>query len=642
MSDIALADEQSDRGVRKLSGIPAALQRGLAITIPLIGIGFIIDLPYHLATVTFFDQQYLGLFLALILPYLFLSVPAHKTAAQDRVPWYDWAFALICLTGGGYVALFYDQLLLELGLITSFKVWLGGLFIISILEAIRRLIGWVLLTIVVVFILYGRFGFLMPGVLATREVGWSRLVNQLYLDSEFLFGTPLQVAGVVVLSFILFGRFLLSTGGSTFLTNLAESVMGRFRGGPAKIAIMSSALFGTLSGTAVGNVAAVGTITIPMMIRSGYSASFAAAVEAAASTGGCIMPPIMGAAAFIMAELVGVPYRQVAWVAVVPALLYFLGIYMQVDLRAARRGLKGLSKRQLPSARKTLVEGWHYLVPVAVLLWVLFVWDLRAEVSALYSLAALIILTLLRRSNRASLKETPQILEGVTRGMLEVAVICAGAGIIVGVVNYTGLGQSLSRFLTGLGGGELLPLALLTALTSSILGMGMPVTASYLFLAVLVVPAMVGVGVDPLLAHMFVFYYGTYSFLTPPVCVAVFTAASIARAPVYPTAMQALKLAAAGYIVPFIFLYKPSMVLIGEPLAIALSVMDALLAVFVLAIAVEGYFRRQLGGWERAILIVASLSFFVPGSASRVVGLTLLVAISFYDRFASAAREARE
>jgi len=625
------AQDQSRR--RTLRGPARWLQKALGVAVPLSGVAFILDLPYHLTDASLFPQQFLGLFLGLVLFYTFISVPLRPIpkGTQQRIPWYDWLLAIVALCGGLYVAIFYEQLLIYLGVLSPFKVCLGALFILSILEAIRRVIGWPLVAIVTSFVLYGRFGYLFPGFLVTREITWPRLVNQLYLDSEFLFGTPLRVAGLIVLSFILFGQFLFSTGGSNFLTTLAQALMGKYRGGPAKISIISSALFGTLSGTAVGNVAAVGIVTIPLMKRTGYPAHFAAAVEAVASTGGCILPPIMGAAAFIMAELLGVPYSQVILVAIVPAVLYFLGLYMQVDLRAAKEGLRGIDPDKVPSVVKTLLEGWTHIIPMVVLIYALFAWHLRAEVAAMYSLGSLLLLALISRSTRRSLKNVPGILEAVTQGMMEVSVICAGAGLVVGVVNYTGLAQSLSRILSNLAGGDFLLLAILTAGASTILGMGMPVTASYLFLAVLVAPVMEQLGVPAILAHLFVFYFGTYSFLTPPICLAVYTAASIAQAPMLKTAYQAMKLAAAGYIVPFIFIYKPAMVLMGDPLQIALAIIDGLLAVVALAIAAEGYFRRPLNWLERFVYTVACLAFFLPGWSSRLVGLGLLLSLLIYN-----------
>lgn len=622
---------------RKLKGVPKILQMFFGVMTPLTGLAFILDLPYHLAGVTLYSQQFLGLFLSFILGYIYLALPASPRLKKTKVPWYDWVLATLSLVGGLYVAIYYNQLLFKIGLVDPLTVTIGALMIVTILEATRRLTGWPLIIIVAVFALYGRYGYLLPGFLATKPVTWPRLINQLYLGSEFVFGTALQTAGVIVLAFVLFGQFLFGTGGAGFLLNLAQSTMGKYRGGPAKIAIVASALFGTLSGSPVANVAAIGVVTIPLMKRTGYQGYFAGAVEAVSSTGGTIMPPVMGAAAFIMAQLLGLPYYQVALVALVPAVLYYLGEFIQVDLRAAKEGLTGIPKEELPPLGKTLITGWIYILPIAVLVYGLFGMGLRAELAAMYSLGMLLVIALIVPSTRSFWRKIPKILEETTTGLLEVAVVCATAGLVIGIVSYTGLGLSFSRILTELGGGNLLLLAILTAIASTILGMGMPVTATYLFLAVLAAPAMVKFGVPPILAHMFVFYFGAYSFLTPPVCLAVYAAASIANAPMLKTAWQAMKLASAGYIVPFIFLYKPAMVFMGSPLDVTLAIADGLLAVFALAVSAEGYFRRHLRGVERLLYLVVAISLFVPGWISRVVGLVLFGLLMGYNYLARTA-----
>ncbi len=618
-------EKESQGRFRQLAGVARYTQLVLGLIVPLAALIFILDLPLYLAGISLFVQQYLGLFLGLILAYVFISVPAVNKASKNSVPWYDILCACASMIVGLYVLLYYPQLLTTLGFYSPAKVILGSVAILSILEATRRLAGWPLVIIVVVFILYGRFGYLLPGILAGKEISWPRLISQLYLGSEFLYGIALQTAAVIVFSFILFGRFLFGTGGASFLIDIAQALMGRYRGGAAKIAIVASSLMGTLSGSAVGNVAAVGVLTIPMMKRVGYPAHFAAGVEAVSSTGGCIMPPIMGAAAFIMAQFLGIPYAVVVIAALVPALLYYLSIFIQVDLRAAKIGLQGMPKEEIPSLKKTFKVGWIYVIPVVVLVFCLFALFLRESVAALYSLASLFLVVLCRRDVRHKLKKTLTLLEETTQGMLEVTVICAAAGLVVGVITYTGVGLSLSRVLTDLGGGNLLLLALLTAFASIILGMGMPVTASYLLLAVLVAPAMVQMGVPALLAHMFVFYYGTLSFLTPPVCLAAYAAASIARSPMMPTAWQAMKLGIAAYVVPFIFIFKPGLALMGSTSSIALALFDGVLGVAVIAIGVEGYLRRDLGWFERVGFIIAGIILLVPGWSSRIIGLGLII-----------------
>ncbi len=625
-------EEESSR-FRKLTGFSRKLQLAMGILTPLTGVAFILNVPYYINGVSLHPQQFLGLMLSFVLTYIYLAAPFKKGHTNQSVPWFDWLFIGISVCGGLYVAFFYDQLLMSIGVVDPVTVAIGSSLILAILEATRRLTGWPLLIIIAVFALYGRYGYLLPGFLAAREITWPRLINQLYLGSEFVFGTALQIAGMVVLAFVLFGQFLFGTGGASFLLNVAQAGMGRYRGGPAKIAIVASALFGTLSGNAVGNVAAIGVVTIPLMKRTGYPAYFSGAVEAVSSTGGTIMPPVMGAAAFIMAQFLGLPYYQVALVAAIPAVLYYLGQFIQVDLRAAKEGMKGIPKEELPTWKNTLKTGWVYIAPVIVLIYALFGLGLRAELAAMYSLGSLMLVALISPSTRNYWKKIPKMLEDTTVGMLEISVVCAAAGLVIGVMSYTGLGLSFSRLLTELGGGNLLLLAFLTAIASTILGMGMPVTATYLFLSVLAAPAMVKMGVEPLLAHLFVFYFGAYSFLTPPVCLAVYAAASIAKAPMFKTAVQALKLASAGYIVPFIFLYKPATVFMGQPLEVAFSIIDGLLAVFALAVAAENYFRRPLKVVERILYLVSSLAFFVPGWESRIVALVLLVLLLAFNYF---------
>jgi TRAP transporter 4TM/12TM fusion protein len=624
-------DAEGAARFRKLTGIPKYIQLVTGIGVPLIGIAAILDIPFWLTGKTLYPQQFLGALLGMVMVYVYMVLPASPKRTAPNVPWYDWILAAISLMSGLYVAVFYHTLLIEIGLVQPLTVTIGALMMVAILEACRRLTGWPLVIIVLIFILYGKFGYLLPGILETKQISWSRLINQLFIGFEFVFGTALLTAGMIVLAFVLFGNFLTGTGGSQFILDISQALLGNYRGGPAKIAIVASGLFGTLSGSAVGNVASTGIMTIPLMKRTGYKGYFAGAVEAVSSTGGCIMPPVMGAAAFIMAEFLGMPYWEVALVAVIPALLFYLGEFIQVDLRAAREGLKGIPKEQLPSVRKTLIEGWVYLLPVAVLVYSLFGMGLRAEIGAMYAIGTLLVLAIVMPSLRGFWRNVPRILEDCTKGMLEVAVVCAAAGMVIGVISYTGLGLSFSRILVDLGGGNLLFLGILTAIASTILGMGMPVTATYLFLAVLAAPALVSVGVEPILAHLFVFYFGVYSFLTPPVCLAAYAAASIAKAPMMKTAWQAMKLAVAGYIVPFIFIYKPAMVFIGEPVEIAVAIVEGILAVITLAIAVEGYFGRPLNFVLRILLVVDSLAFFVPGWESRVLAFVLLFALLAYN-----------
>ncbi|MGB9887247.1 MAG: TRAP transporter permease [Moorellales bacterium] len=605
------------------------LKRGLALAVPVVGVVAALDLPLYLTGASLFSQQYLALFWGLASALVFLTVPASKKPGRSGLRWYDLVLAALSLIAGIYVAVGYPRLLPTLGLLSGTRILLGIVATVVVLECTRRLTGWPLVIIVLVFILYARFAYLFPGPLAGRGVPWPRLISQLYLGADFLFGTPLKIAAIVVFGFVVFGQFLFTTGGGDFFVRLAEAVMGRQRGGPAKAAVIASSLFGTISGSAVANVASVGVVTIPLMKKTGYPGEFAGAVEAVSGTGGCIMPPVMGAAAFIMAEFLGVPYPVVAVAAIVPAVLYYLGDFMQIHLRAVRLGLEGLPPEEVPSLRETMARGWPYLIPVAVLVYALFGLYLRPEFAALIATAALLVVAAAKSDTRSSLKATKivEALEGVTKGMLEITIVCGAAGLIVGVVGYTGLGLSLSAFLTQLSGGNLLLLAVLTALVSTILGMGMPVSACYILLAALAAPAMVQLGVDPLLAHLFIFYFGTFSFLTPPVCLAVYAASSIASAPLMATAVQAMRLAVAGYLVPFIFLYKPGLALVGPTGEVLWSLFDGVIATVLLACALEGYLLRLLNPAERVALAAAGILLFVPGWETRVAGLVVCLVV---------------
>jgi len=617
---------------RTLSGPWHKAEWVLGIAVPAAGMFFILDVPMYLTGKSFFTQQYLGLFLGLVLALAFLLLPMSKSAPRDRVPWYDLVFAVASLAVGAYVLFLYPQLIRTMGIVSPDKIVLGLLAIFLVLEATRRVTGWPLTIIVLVFIAYGRYGYLLPDVVAGSDASWGRLINQLFLGSGSLYGIALRVAALIVFAFVFLAHGLFGYGGGDFLFGVAQTSMGRYRGGPAKMAVLASAFFGMLSGSAVANVAGTGTITIPLMKKNGYSPEFASAVEAVASTGGTVTPPVMGAAGFIIAEFLGVGYSEVVLIAIVPALLYYLGLFIQIDLRAVKKGLKGLPNVTRLPVGQLFTQGWLYLAALGILMYGLFFLYLRPEVAALYALGTLIVLGSVSKRTRQGLTGLLTILRTTGRGMLEITVIGAAAGIVIGVVNYTGLGLSLSRLLTDLSGGSLLLLALMTAVASIILGMGIPVTASYLFLAVLAAPALVQRGVPPLVAHMFIFYFGAFSFITPPICLAVFTAASIGGANQMKTALQAMRLAVAGYLVPFIFLFDRGVVLQGTPSQIAVGVLSAIAAIIAFCFALEGYFLRRLGWRKRVLYVAAGTALLIPGHWSlNVVGGGAMAGLMLLD-----------
>lgn len=615
---------------RRHKGWAGTVEKVILSSIPIAGIIFILNIPSYLG-VSFYLQQYLAIFLSLSMAAIFLVVPAGKKVSPDKLPWYDRLFALLSLLVGGYIAIFYSEIVVTMGLLLPFHLILGTICIILILEGTRRLLGWPFLTIVFFFIFYAHFSDFFPGALYGRGVPWPRLVNYLYLDPHSVFGIPLQVAATVVLSFIFFGRALFSTGGGQFFTNLALAIMGRYRGGPAKVAVVASSIFGTMSGSAVANVVTTGSVTIPLMKDTGYKAHFAGAVEATASSGGQIMPPVMGAAAFLMATFLGVPYSQVAIAAIVPAILYYFGVFIQVDLRAAKDGLKGLEKEKLPSFRNSLTQGWLFIIPIVVLIYALFILRLEPELAGLYSVAPIFLISLIKKATRLNFRKFLTILEDTGEGLLEVAIISAAAGLIIGIVTLTGLGFTFSQALVNMCGGNLLVLLILAAIGAIILGMGMTVTAAYILIVILIAPALVKLGIEPLTAHLFVFYFAVLSFLTPPVCLAVYAAAAMAGADQIKTAFQAMRLGIAAYLVPFVFAYHPSLLLQGPWFEVIEAIITAVIGIALIAVAVEGFLFQPLGWFKRILLSGGGLLSLVPGWKTDLLGLAIAIPVVIWE-----------
>ncbi|MBI2468416.1 MAG: TRAP transporter fused permease subunit, partial [Candidatus Rokubacteria bacterium] len=502
--------------LRAPGGRPGLLVRGLLSSLTLVGALWALEVQHVLAWAVF-KEQYLGLFLGLALAGVFLDVRA-RAGADPAIPWYDWLLALAGLTVGAYVAVRYPTIAYQLGVLTWDKVLLGALAIGLILEATRRLAGWALVWVAVPCILYAKFAHLLPGVFQAKSASWGRIAAYLYLDTNALLGLPLAVTATIVVAFVLFGRTLAAVGGDRFLTDLALVAMGRFRGGPAKVAVISSTLFGTVSGSAVANVAVDGAITIPMMKRAGYPPHLAAAIEAVASNGGQLMPPVMGAAAFLMAEFLAIPYAQVALAAAVPALLYYLALFVQVDLEAARLGLAGLPPGQLPRFRDVMRRGWVFVGPLLVLLYTLMVAGWEPGKAGMAAVVAALAVAALRPETRPTLPAILRSFEETGRTLLDIAVITALAGLVIGALQLSGFTGKLPLLLVAVAGGNPLLLLALTAVVCVILGMSLPTTVVYVTLAVLVAPALAQLGILPLAAHLFLFYFGMLSLITPPDC----------------------------------------------------------------------------------------------------------------------------
>jgi len=571
---------------------------------------FLLDVPQRLDWQVF-HEQYIGLFLALSLGAIFLLIPGSRRHVQ-RIPWYDALAAALGLFVGLYVFVKFPEISNSLGDIYTERVILGAITVILLAEACRRLVGWPLVIIAGVFIFYAFFAYLFPGDFYGR--GWSigRLATYLYLDANGIIGQPLQIGASIVLVFVLFGEALYAIGGAAFLSDFALAVMGRFRGGQAKIAIVSSSLFGNISGSAVANVVVDGAFTIPMMKKAGYPAPVAAAIEAVASTGGQIMPPVMGAAAFLIAEYLAIPYAQVALAALVPALLYYIVLFIQVDLLAARNGIHGLPPAELPRLLPVLRRSAGFVVPLTVLIIWMFFLNRRPEVAGLLAVASALAVGFLTPGVKLGLRELLKILINTGRGMLEIAAITGLAGVVIGVLQLTGLGFTLTLTLLNVGQHSAILLLVLTAIVSIILGMGMPTTAVYVLLAVLVAPGLSKLGILPIAAHLFIFYFGMLSMVTPPVCLASYAAASIGKTDPIRTGWEAMRLCAIAYVVPFLFVFSPALLLIGSWHAVAISIATAIVGAVLLGIGLVGYLFRPIGVVKRFLFLVAAAGLLIP------------------------------
>ena len=584
-------------------------QRAILVLLSVSSAVFALDVHTTLGYIIFREQA-IGLFVGLTLASIFLGFPLK--VGRLRLAWFDRLLALLGLGVGLNIALRYQSLLYEQAFLTPSKWILGGTAVLLVLEATRRVAGWALLVIVGAFILYARFASFFPGMFFGKSVPWKRLVNYLYLDTNSLLGLPLAVTVSIVLAFVFLGQAIHATGGGQFFMDFAMATMGRFRGGAAKMAVFASSLFGTISGSAVANVVGTGMVTIPMMKKAGYPAPVAGAIEAVTSTGGQLMPPIMGATAFLIAEFLGIPYAKVVLAAILPSLLYYLILFIQVDLEAAKLGLKGIPRSELPSMTAVVKRAWLFLPTLAVLIYALFWMSWAPGKAGFLSAAVLLALSFLHKSSRPTVMGILNLFERTGRGLLEIGIVAAAAGFVIGILNVSGLGFSLSLGLVHLAGSSLLPLLLLTAGISIILGMGMPTAAVYLLLVGLVAPALTQVGVPEISAHFFIFYLGMMSMITPPVCLATYAGAAIAEADLWRTGREGVRFGAIAYVVPFLFVYSPTLLLVGNLSHVVYDTATAIAGAVTLAIALAGYLFRPMKASLRLLTCLAGAGMLAP------------------------------
>lgn len=572
-------------------------------------------------------QRAFHLMLAMVL--VFLVYPASRRHENHpAVIALDILCALASVVCLSYILLNYDYIVNREGLASSvspMEFVLGiGIFAL-ILEALRRTTGWPLMIVTLCTLLYTWGGSYLPGIFAHRGWSWSHMVAYMYLDQEAIFGIPLGVSATYAALFILFGAFLLSTGVGDFFNDVASALTGKTRGGPAKIAVVSSAMFGTVSGSPVGDVYASGVFTIPLMKSLGYRPHFAGAVEATASTGGALMPPVMGAIAFLMADITGIPYASIALAAAIPALLYYFSVGMMVHFEACRYDLKGLSPDRVPPLRQSLRDS-HLLIPLVGLVAVLGMGYTTFRAAFIAILLAVAV-SFFRARTRLTWRSGFAALDQAGRDMVLIATATAAAGIIAGSVALTGLGLRFTSLVLSFGKVSLILPLILTMFACLVLGMGVPGAVAYLIAATLAVPALVELGVQPMAAHLFAVYYAVLSNVTPPVAMAAYAGASIAEAPMMRTGVTATKLALTGFVIPFMFVYGPALLLRGEPVEVFWAVVTATLGVIALAAGLEGWLL-VLATWpERAILVGAAFALIKPGLATDALGLAGFVLV---------------
>ncbi len=596
---------------------------------------------FHLYTAYFgvlppMYQRFLHLYGVLLLCYLLYK---NRANVKNRMGMSD--LALFFLTGAAGVFFIYSfspESILDRGILgpDRLEIWAGILLLILILEGTRRTVGLPIVLVALFFVIYGIFGPYMPEFIAHKGYSLTRLIDYLIWTTEGVFGIPLTVSATFVVVFIIFGAFLEKLGGGEFFTKIALSVSGKIKGGPAQSAVISSGLMGTISGSAVSNVVTTGTFTIPLMIRTGYKPLFAGAVEAVASTGGQIMPPVMGAAAFVMAEMIGIPYSDVVLAAAIPAILYFVSIGFMVYLEANKIGLRTIPKDQVPDIGKTLQQGFYFFLPLVILVYLLVIKKSSPMKAGIFTILILIPISAIGtyvKEKRIPWREIIGALEKGAEIAVPVALACATAGIVIGVVSLTGLGIRFTHFIVSFSGGRL-PIALmLTMVACLILGMALPTTAAYIITAILVAPALMQLGVPVLAAHLFVFYFAIISFITPPVALSAYAASGLSGEDPMKTGFMAFKLGIVGFIVPFMFVYGPSLILIGSRYLTLINFITALIGIYCLASSFEGWMFTPLTWWKRALLFLCAIALITPRISYSIGGLIPFFLMFVYQRW---------
>jgi TRAP transporter 4TM/12TM fusion protein len=622
-TSITQADKQTYR-YRELRGIYKGYFRcftAVCIILSIIAIFKIVVFNYIMP-----EMSYFSVILGAFLSSTFLLFPATKKINTNRIPWYDTLLAIASLLGPLFVFIHGMDIVLRgweiipppLAKVLAIITW--GL----VIEAVRRTGGFLLAITILIVSMYPLFAHVCPGILMAKQYSLSRILGFHFLGLESIYGLPTHVLCRILIGYMIFAVVLISTGAARFFIDFCLSIMGNVRGGAAKVSILSSAFFATMSGSAIANVVTTGSVTIPTMKRLGYPAHYAAAIEACASKGGVLTPPVMGTTAFIMADFIGVGYANVCIAAAIPVFLYYISLFAQTDFYAAKTGLRGLPKEELPSLSQTLKQGWFYLAALAVLMEVIFVHRME-ELAPYYATAALLLLVNFRRDTRLNRRVILRIVDGIGEILTELVGLLAGVGMIIGAFALTGTAHGFSGYLTKLGGQSIYLLLTIGAITSFLMGIGLTISACYIFLAILLAPTLVNLGIYPMAAHLFLVYWGCVSYITPPVALAAYAAASIAKSDPLITGLHSVKLGFVSMLVPFFFVQSPALVAHGTLVEIIQSISTASVGIILLSAGFEGYcfFLKKISLAVRVIFMAAGFLFFHPTMMTDLIGLGL-------------------
>jgi TRAP transporter 4TM/12TM fusion protein len=606
----------------------------LAAVLTLASVAAAADLYRRAGLILFTEQRMLAM-VGVALMVAYIVFPISKSIPRPHPPWYDWLAAAVAFAVCGYTAVDYERIFENLSDRPIDATVCSIIVILLVLEGLRRTAGNVLFLFLALFILFGLFGHYIPGQFQGRNVAVDRMAIYLALDTNGMVGVPMVVSTSIVIMFVFFGYLLEASGGSKFFTDISVALMGRYRGGASKIAIVASSLFGSVSGSAVSNVVSTGVVTIPLMRKGGYPAHVAGAIEAVASTGGQLMPPIMGAAAFVMAEFLQIPYSEVVIAAIIPAVLYYVTLFFLADLYAGRNGIKRVAEEFIPRRWPVFKKGWIYLVPFAVLIYALFGFNLRPDESALWGSIAVFIIGVAfgYGGERMPLQMLWTTIKRTGVAVVQIVMIGAMAGMVIGVLNITGLGFATTQALILFAAGNLFYLLVMAAIVSIILGMGMPTLGVYLLLATLVTPSLVELGIPPIAAHMFALYFGMLSMITPPVAIAAFAAATIAETDAMKTGFAAVQFGWAAYFIPFLFVLAPELLMEGDPLRVVLITCTAIAGIWLVSTGIIGFMVTRMDALARVAIVVAGVLLMLPSSRipyarwSDVIGAVIAAVI---------------